>query len=272
MSESRNGTAYGALNPRVPSVARMYDFFLGGKDNYLADRAAAREVARRLPQSGPLAVANRRMIARGVRAAVRSGVRQVVDLGGGLPTRPSTLDAAREASGGVRVVLADHDPVVASHYRAFAPGDDVHVLEADLHDTEQLLKKVDGLIELDRPALFVLGAVLHFVRAPVADEAAALVRERIVPGGHLLITHATGTAAEPDIVRSVEEVYQRASAPLTCRPEDEIRALFGDLALLDPGLTDVQRWRGDPAPARSGPGDPSGAGLRVVGALGVRAA
>ncbi|MFC6886782.1 MULTISPECIES: SAM-dependent methyltransferase [Actinomadura] len=266
MSDRDPGRTRGALDLDVPNVARMYDCFLGGKDNYEADRAAADDVLRWLPQGPLLARANRWMVARAVRHAVESaGVRQVVDLGGGLPTFPSALDAAREAARGVRAVVADNDPVVVSHYRAFASGDDVHVLEADLRDPGPLLDRLDGIIELGRPVVFVLGSVLHHLPGPAAARAAALVRERMAPGAHLLVTHATADRADPRTARGVEDVYRRASAPLACRSEDEIRALFGDLDLVEPGLVDVHLWR-----AESGPGALRAPGLRVVGALGVR--
>ncbi|MQY02968.1 SAM-dependent methyltransferase [Actinomadura macrotermitis] len=264
MSE-RTGAPPTALDLETPSDARIYDCFLGGKDNYQADRQAAGEILALFPQAARMAKANRWMIARGVRYALAAGIRQIVDIGGGLPTYPSTLDVARDAARDARVVMIDSDPVVAVHYRALTPGGDVEVLEADLVRTGELLAEVGRLIDLRRPTLFVLGSMLHFLPGQVAATAVARLREAIAPGGQLLISHATGTAADAATVDAVEEVYARARVPLYCRSEAEITGLFGDLELIEPGLTDVDLWR-------AGDGDVRlrGMGLRLIGGLAVR--
>ncbi|WP_433326642.1 SAM-dependent methyltransferase [Spirillospora sp. CA-294931] len=247
------------LDLEAPSVARMYDWLLGGKDNYESDRVAVADLIRCLPQAPRLARANRWMIARAVRHALRSGVRQVVDIGGGLPTYPSVLDSTRGE--GVRLVLVDRDPVVSAHYRALMPGDeDVHVLQADLTDA---VPRLDALIDPASPVAYVFGTVLHYVPGPDAERITAALRARMAPGSQLVITHATVTGSAPETLHAVREVYSRAHVPLACRSDEEIRAFFGDLTLVPPGLVDVDLWQG----TCTAPRDP---GLRIVGAVGTR--
>jgi SAM-dependent methyltransferase len=230
----------------VPNVARMYDFYLGGKDNYAADRDAAAEILRLAPFTPALARQNRRFLARAVRHLARSGVDQFIDIGAGLPTQGNVHEIVHAVDPRARVVYVDNDPVVVAHGRALlAGGSRTVVVEGDLRRPADLLAdpELTGLIDLRRPVALLLVSVLHCLDA--ADrpyDAVAALRAALAPGSHLVISHITGD--DELIVRSTK-IYDRASTGMTHRDPTGIRAFFGDFDLLDPGLVRLGQWRPD---------------------------
>ncbi|MEU8249227.1 SAM-dependent methyltransferase [Nonomuraea sp. NPDC048916] len=236
-------TAPEGVDPSVPNVARMYDYYLGGKDNFAADRAAAEQILRLFPDTKEGALANRAFLGRAVRHVAGSGVSQIVDLGAGLPTRGNT----HEIAPGARVVYVDYDAVVCSHGRALlAGGENVDILQADIRETDKLIERLGELIDFERPVAFLMLAVLHFIPDDEAYGIVSRLRDASVAGSHLVISHAVDAA--PDTSPEALKVYRQATAALNLRTPEQITRFFDGYELLEPGLTFPQDWRPDEDP------------------------
>ncbi|MWA02827.1 SAM-dependent methyltransferase [Actinomadura sp. LD22] len=245
-----DGAVQGPPPPGVdmttPSVARMYDYFLGGKDNYECDRLAAQEVVRALPTVEGVARANRAFLQRAVRFVAESGIDQFLDLGTGLPTQGNVHEIARRVRPGARVVYVDNDPLVAAHARALVDTDErTAVVEADLRDPATVLddSQVRALIDFGRPLCVLFVAVLHFV--PDERDPAGIVRrftEAIPPGSHVILSHA---AVEERRNVNVGETYrsQSANAALVARTREQVAGLLDGLTILEPGVVPLHGWR-----------------------------
>jgi O-methyltransferase involved in polyketide biosynthesis len=225
----------------------MYDYMLGGTDNFAVDRQAIEQLAELIPEAVPLARANRAFLQRAVRYVAAAGVRQFIDLGSGLPTQGSAHEVAPEA----QVVYVDHDPVVAAHAMALLDGargsGRAVCVEADLLDADDVLAKAGAFLDLDEPVGVLLVSILHFVPDSARpQEAVARLRERVAPGSHLVISHATTMGRLDDEERSMG-VHRASSAASggADRTPAEIRAFFGDFALDPPGLVQAVDWRPD---------------------------
>jgi SAM-dependent methyltransferase len=232
-----------------PSIARMYDYWLQGKDHFPADRAAADAVGASFPEVAQIARANREFLVRAVRHVARQGISQFIDLGSGLPASPNTHEVAREAAPGARVCYIDNDPVVVAHARALLTADDrAAVAAGDIRDLGSVLTgpAVTGLIDPDAPVCVLLAAVLHFLTAAEADAAVAAVRQWLAPGGYLVISAGTSTGTDPELVRSLQAAYGD-TAPVTGRTAEESAAWFDGFSLARPGLVDAWAWRPDGA-------------------------
>jgi O-methyltransferase involved in polyketide biosynthesis len=233
------------FNSTTPSIARMYDFLLGGKDNYAVDRSAARKILDTFPEAAHIARANRAFQARAVRHAAKQGIIQFIDLGSGLPTEPNTHETARQITPGARTAYIDRDKFVLAYARALLAVDDqVAVIAADVRDPAAILTSpaLAGLIDLTQPVCLLLVSVLHFLPAGEADTAVAAFRDRIAPGSYLVISAGTSTGTDPQLITTFREAYARAT-PVTGRTEAEIAAWFDGLTLARPGLVEVQAWR-----------------------------
>jgi hypothetical protein len=225
-------------------VARMYDYFLGGKDNFVADRRAAEEISRALPTMAEVARSNREFLRRAVRHVAGLGIDQFLDLGAGLPTQGNVHEIAQSVTSSARVVYADNDPVVASHGRALLARDDrTAVIQADMREPDQVLgdPAVTKLLDLGRPTCVLFVAVLHFL----ADEEdpAGLVRaycDALPPGSHVILSHA---AMEERRSVKVSQAYRMASAPLVARTREQVAALLDGLEILEPGVVRLHEWR-----------------------------
>lgn len=230
----------------TPSAARMYDYMLGGKDNFAADRAAAERLAELMPEVRELALANRRFLKRAVRHIAERGVDQFIDIGTGVPTPPNVHEIARETHPGARVVYVDNDPIVAAHNRALRETDGVLAVSADARDTAAVLEnpKVRELIDFDRPVGVLFVAVLHYLGdddqvRPVL----ARYREAVAPGSYLAASVvATGWDMSEVTARQYMSVFTSSSVPMTMRSADEIAALLTDVDLEEPGLVPVTKW------------------------------
>lgn len=247
------------FDPSVPNVARVYDCLLGGKDNYAADREAAREILEIEPRAAAAARQNRDFLCRAVRFLVtEAGIRQFLDIGSGLPAADSVHQVAQALAPASRVVYADHDPVVLSHARALltsSPEGACDYIDADLRDPADLITQAARTLDFTGPAAVLLIAVLHFI--PDAGDPAGIVRRLMaaVPAGsYLVISHATPEhLTDPASAARLNAVYaQTAAGGVTPRPLPQIQGLFGQLDLADPGVVDVCAWR--PAVRRAGPG------------------
>jgi hypothetical protein len=195
---------------------------------------------------------------RAVRHVVESGVRQIIDIGTGIPTAPNTHQVAREVAPDVRVAYVDNDPIVATHAGAHLVGDgDTGFFLADMRDPESVLKHptIGGLFDFDQPVALMLLAVLHFVGDD--EDPAGLVaayRDALPKGSHLILTHSTTDFHQADANwAEARDVYRTrgTTAALTLRPYDQVLAFFGDMEVLPPGLVQGPLWRpdGPPPPA-----------------------
>jgi hypothetical protein len=236
----------------APNIARMYDYWLGGKDNFAADREAADRQAHAIPQLPWLARQNRGFLQRAVGFCAREGVTQFLDIGSGLPTNRNVHEVAQHVNADSRVVYADIDPVVVAHARALLSGPQTAAIRGDACRPDDILAapEVRRLIDFSQPVAVLLLAVLHLI-PDEADPAGSVarLREALPPGSHLLISHAdvsrahvVGTERLSDTARELVDANQ-ALAAIPARTRDEISGLFGDWTLADPGLTDIWAWR-----------------------------
>jgi hypothetical protein len=244
-----------------PNVARIYDYLLGGKDNFAADRAAAQLLIEATPDMAGVVRDNRAFLRRVVRyLAAEAGLRQFLDLGTGLPTQASVHEMAREVAPDARVVYVDNDPMVWTHGQALlADGDRVAMVLADLRDPAEVLghPEVLAVLDLSQPVALLGTSVLHLLSdAEEPHRIVAGYRDRLAAGSYLAVTHGPVVAADEDptgIVRSVTSVFRQASAQLHVRPVAEIRRFFDGFELVEPGVTWINEWRPDRDAAPQGP-------------------
>nr|WP_239338438.1 SAM-dependent methyltransferase [Frankia sp. CiP3] len=247
MSEHRR--VANEINTAVAHPARMYDYYLGGKDSYLADRVAVQKVLRVAPEVRLMAWENRRFLGRAVRYLVAdAGIRQIIDIGVGLPAAGNVHEVAREIAPETRVVYADNDPMVLAHANALLAGSGpTCAVPADLRKPEEFLDDptVRELIDFNEPVGLLLVAVLHFLTD--GEEPAGIVRTLLAAlpvGSFLVVSHATGDLC-PEVTAQVATVYDTATSTLTVRSHAEISAFFNGCELVDPGLVRVPVWRPD---------------------------
>jgi SAM-dependent methyltransferase len=237
----------------TPNVARMYDYYLGGKDNFTSDREAAETALTIAPEIRLAAQENRAFLGRAVRYLADAGIRQFLDIGAGLPTQSNVHEVAQKASPDARVVYVDNDPVVLVHGRAIlGAAENVHIVQGDLRRPQEILEhpEVRARLDFDRPIAVLLVAIVHFVQdAEDPEKIVGLVREALPPGGHLVLSHVCGEAL-PESVPGVTEVYRHSSTPIVARDQDRIRGFFGDLELAEPGLVNVAQWRPESAESK----------------------
>ena len=240
------------IDATVPTAARMYDYWLGGHDNFAADRIAALKVAETSPEVPLVAKANRAFLGRAVRyLAGEAGIRQFLDLGTGLPTKGNVHQVAQAITPGAHVVYVDNDPMVLAHARALKTGDGTAVIHADLRDPDTILghPETRRLIDFSQPLAILFVAVLHYVPDPDAHDAVAAYASAAAPGSHLVLTHVTG-GTDPPASAVGRAVFARSANPVTPRTEERVLAFFDGLEILEPGLVPVQQWRPeDHAPA-----------------------
>jgi hypothetical protein len=249
-------------DPSQPAAARIYDYLLGGKDNFAVDRAAADKVLAVAPDQRRLARANREFAIRAVRVLAEAGISQFIDLGTGFPTSPSVHEAARRADPSARVVYVDYDPVVHVHNAALLAKDDrvVSVL-ADLRRPEVILDHPDvaRLVDFSQPVGVLCAAVLHLV--PDAEDPEGIVaqfRDRMCAGSYLVLSQFASDS-DPEAMAELRAVAAGTPVETYFRPRSQILRFFNGLELMEPGLTDVQEWRQDiRVPTR----------LKIAGAVG----
>jgi hypothetical protein len=246
-----DGTEPAALDTSTPNIARMYDYFLDGKDNFAADREAARQLIEMMPQLPLVARANRAFLRRVVRTlATEYGIRQFIDIGAGLPTAGNVHEVAQKAAPGARVLYVDNDPVVCSHGRALLAGDTTRIIDADLRRPDEILTNplTKQLIDFGQPFALMFMSVLHFV--PDSDDPKGVIarfREVMAPGSFLVISHGTLETHPGDPRAKLSgEVYSQSAASLALRSLDGVRALFDGFELVDPGLVWISDWRPNP--------------------------
>ncbi|MBB2910811.1 hypothetical protein FHS43_002074 [Streptosporangium becharense] len=236
------------IDPAVPSVARIYDYLLGGKDNFASDRTAAEKIIELTPNVRDGVRSNRRFLRRAVRFLASTGIRQFLDIGAGLPTQENVHQVALGVAPESRVVYVDNDPIVLVHGRALlADNRQTIVVNGDLRDPKAILDdpQVSGHIDLDRPVGLLMLAVLHFVpEDDTAERIVATLRDRLAPGSGMAISHLSFGDLDEDKVREGRELYSRTSAgSATPRSHAQIMRFFDGFELVEPGLVSTDDWR-----------------------------
>lgn len=247
MTDVQNHPAPGA-DPTRPSAARVWDYLLGGKDNYAIDRAAAEMIMNVAPDVGSTALASRAFLVRAVRFLAQAGIRQFIDLGTGLPTSPNVHEVAREAQPDARVAYVDYDPLVVVHSQALLDGvEGVRSVQGDIRKPEEILDnpKLHEVIDLAKPVAVLFVAVLPFV-TDEQDPAAivARFRERMVLGSHLAIVHAS-TNSDPEAMAQAERAFANTPNRPVPRSREAILRYFDGFDLVEPGLVRMEHWRPD---------------------------
>jgi S-adenosyl methyltransferase len=236
----------GAIAADQPSVARLYDFFLGGHHNFAADREMGRRLLEAEPDARYIVQQNRAFLGRAVRFLLAQGVRQFLDLGSGIPTQENVHEIAQRGDPASRVVYVDRDPVAVAHSRQILSGNErAIVIEEDLRRPEAILghPEVTRLLDFGQPVGTLMVTILHFL--PDSDDPAGVVARltrNLAAGSHLVISHATHEAA-PAAAARVEELYASTSAAAHTRSHEEILRFFSGFDLVEPGLVYLPLWR-----------------------------
>jgi hypothetical protein len=248
----RSGLKEGApeppFDPSVPHPARVYAYWLGGKDHYAADRRAAEEVIRHRPQVVAGARANRAFLSRVVRfLAAECGIRQFIDIGTGLPASHNTHELAQAIAPDCRIVYVDNDPLVLVHARALLTSTwqgSCDYLQADLRDTSAVLTGAAQTLDHMQPVAVLLLAVLHFI-ADANDPGQIVARlvNDLAPDSYLVISHLTEDFAPGPVAAGVEVYNSLVPTNLIPRSHAQVSALFGELSLVPPGVVPLTEWR-----------------------------
>ncbi len=231
-----------------PSIARVYDYFLGGSQNFAADREFAARMLAMAPETARVVRENRAFLGRAVRFIAGQGVDQFLDIGSGIPTVGNVHDVAATVIPAPRVAYVDNDPVAIAHSRAIlatVPG--TTIIGADLTDMKQLLAlpELHAIIDFKRPVGILLAAVLHFVTDDaVARDLVAQLAAVAAPGSYIAISHATNDLFVEQ-AKQVESIYNKAVATLALRSLARVTALFDGLSLVEPGVVQLPLWRPD---------------------------
>jgi O-methyltransferase involved in polyketide biosynthesis len=248
------------FDPKVPNPARMWNYWLGGKDNFAADRELAERVLEAMPSLPLIARAARLFLIDAVHhLATEHGIRQFLDIGTGLPTADNTHNVAQRAAPESRIVYVDYDPVVLTHAQALltsSPEGKTDYLQADLRDTGTILEGAARTLDLSRPVAVLLIAVLHFI--PDADDPNAIVArlmDAVPSGSYLVMAHAASDIAPEASAEMARRYNQMSSAKITPRTRDQVARFFAALDLLPPGLVPISQW------PLSGQIDPATGGL-----------
>ncbi|KJE19937.1 S-adenosyl methyltransferase [Frankia torreyi] len=256
------------LKTDQPHTARIYDYFLGGKDNFPADRVAAEQASAAFPNASLAARQNRAFMVRAIRhLAGEAGIRQFLDVGTGIPTSPNVHEIAQAVTPQARVVYTDNDPIVLAHARALlasTPQGRTAYLDADLHDPQSILAapELRETLDLSQPVALSMIAVFHFV--PDSDDPHGIIRslvDALPSGSYLILTN--GTADHDPATQDLAVAYEKQGITVRLRSRTEVEGLFGGLELIDPGVELVHRWR----PAAPDPPGLTDAQVSVYGGI-----
>lgn len=236
------------LDTTVAHIARVYDYWLGGKDNFAVDREAGEQVLDVYPEMVHSVRANRAFLARVVRfLAAEAGVRQFLDIGTGIPTANNTHEVAQQSAPESRIVYVDNDPMVLAHARALltsGPRGATAYVDADLRDTPKILDAAAGLLDFRQPVAVMLVAILHCI----LDEddpygTVARLMSAVPRGSYLVISHAPGEMPVEQVAETGRQLNQLLAQKMTHRSRAEVERFFEGLELLEPGVVPVSKWR-----------------------------
>jgi trans-aconitate methyltransferase len=233
-------------------IARVYNYWLGGKDNYARDREAAGQVIAAYPPILASVRAQREFLGRAVRyLAAEAGIRQFLDIGTGLPSAGNTHELAQRIAPEAKIVYVDNDPIVLAHSRALLTSSLEGLtayLEADLRDAGEILQKAAGVLDFDQPVAVMLVGVLHCI--PDADDPAGLVERLlagVAPGSYLVIAHPANDIHATQIGDAASRLNQVMEEGVTLRSHAQVSRFLDGVQLVEPGLVQLHRWRPGPA-------------------------
>jgi SAM-dependent methyltransferase len=250
MADSVPDAAPGGIDTSTAHIARVYNYWLGGKDNYAPDRAAAAQVIEAYPPIRASVRAQRAFLRRAVGyLAGEVGLRQFLDIGTGLPSADNTHEVAQRAAPSARIVYVDNDPIVLAHARALLTSSlegATAYLDADLRDTGKILQAAAGILDFDEPVAIMLVGVLHCI--PDADDPAGLVRQLLAglaPGSHLVIAHPASDVHADQMGDAAARFNRMMDDGVTLRTHEQVGRFLAGLELAEPGLVQLHRWRPD---------------------------
>ncbi|MFF4013541.1 SAM-dependent methyltransferase [Streptomyces sp. NPDC001843] len=239
-----------------PHPARMYDWYLGGKDNYPVDEEMGRQMLALDPRVPVMARVNRAFMHRATRWLAQQGVRQFLDVGTGIPTEPNLHQIAQGIAPESRVVYCDNDPIVLAHAAALLRGTDegaTEYLQADVRDPAAIMAGAKQVLDMDRPVALSLVALLHFVSdEDGAHDLVGRLLSELPSGSYLVMTHATADFTPEESAAAIEKL-KAAGVTLALRSREEFTRFFTGLELVDPGVEVVHKWHpelGDPVPGQ----------------------
>jgi hypothetical protein len=247
------------IDTTVAHIARVYDYWLGGKDNFAIDREVGQKALKAHPETVLSVQANRRFLARSVRhLAAAEGIRQFLDVGTGLPSANNTHEVAQAVAPQARVVYVDNDPIVLAHARALltstAEGETAY-FDADLNDTDDVLARAGQVLDFSQPVGVMLVAVLHMLRD---EEDPQGVVDRLMaaaaPGSFLVISHLASDIQQEAMAEMGRRLNQAMTQQFTMRSRAQVTAFFDGLAVLDPGVVLTHQWRPDDPAEAATPG------------------
>ncbi len=251
--ERRGDVATGEKEPpsfdtRVAHIARVYDYWLGGKDNYAADRLAGDQAIQAYPDIIFSARANRAFLARTVRyLAGEAGIRQFLDIGTGIPTANNTHEVAQSGAPDCRVVYVDNDPIVLAHARALlvsSPQGVTDYIDADLRDTEKILAEAASTLDFSRPIAVMLVAIMqHIDDADDPYTIVARLRDAVPSGSYLALSHPASDIEAEAMGEMARRLNQLMAEKVTFRGQEDVGRFFDGLDMAEPGLVRVQQWR-----------------------------
>jgi SAM-dependent methyltransferase len=238
------------IDTSVPHIARVYDYWLGGKDNFASDRAAAEAAMREDPDVVEGVRGNRAFLARAVRyLAGQARVRQFLDIGTGIPAANNTHEVAQDVARECRVVYVDNDPIVLSHARALLtsePEGATAYLDEDLRNVAAIIRAAGGTLDFSEPVAVMLIGILHCI--PDEDDPAGVIRQlmdAVPPGSYLAISHPANDINSPGVRRLASRLNELMPVKLRFRSRAEVATLFYGLELVEPGLVRAPEWRPD---------------------------
>ena len=252
--QADESTAQTGIDTTVPHSARIWNYWLGGKDNFAVDRAAGDEYVKVFPGILDVARAQRGFLTRSiVYLAAEAGVRQFLDVGTGLPTADNTHQVAQRVAPEARIVYVDNDPLVLAHARALltsTPEGATAYIHADLRDPGKIVLEAGDTLDLTRP----IGLILHGVLGHVPDtgDARSIVRGllgALPSGSYLNLADGTSYTAADEFEQAQEGYNETGAVPYVLRTPEEIASFFDGLELVEPGVVSCPRWRPDPVPA-----------------------
>ena len=233
----------------VPHIARVYDYWLGGKDNVAADRVMGERTLQAYPNLVYSVRANRAFLARAVRFLVGAGIRQFLDIGTGIPTANNTHEVAQRIAPEARIVYVDNDPVVLSHAKALlksTPEGACAYIDADLRDPDAILAAAADTLDFSQPVAVMLIAVMHFVGD---DAQASSIMNRLtpacVPGSYVTLSHAASDIDAAQMAEMVRRLNEATAEKTTLRDRAGVTRLFDGLELVEPGVIRAAEWRPD---------------------------
>lgn len=242
-------TTPSGVDTSQPNAARMYDYYLGGQDNFEADRNAAEPILKMVPELPEVLKGNRTFNAAAVHhLAADHGIRQFLDIGTGLPTPPNVHETAQAVHPGARVVYVDNDPTVVLQNSLLLNDDNVVTIEGDARRPGEILNdpQLRSLLDFDEPIALLLVAIFHFITDE--EDPRAIIEALTTPlpaGSYLAISAAISDQADPDTLRRVSDIYVKANAPFVWRSRNQVATFFGDWPLIAPGLVAPVDWRPD---------------------------